>query len=150
MSEGAPIVGRMQYLDAYPVVFVRDLPATAQFYTGVLGLEALFESDFFVLLALPGTERAVVAFVSEEHPTTPPSGPAIAAGSSVFLTLQVADAASAHDQLERARATIEYPLRDEPWGQRRFGLLDPNGLYVDVVEQTEPDPDFWPRHGVGT
>ncbi len=55
MSAGAPIVSGMQYLDAYPVVFVRDLPATAQFYTGVLGLETLFESDFFVLLALPGT-----------------------------------------------------------------------------------------------
>ncbi len=149
MSAGAPIVSGMQYLDAYPVVFVRDLPATAQFYTGVLGLEALFESDFFVLLALPGDERGAAAFVSEEHPTTPPSGPAIAPGSSVFLTLQVADAASAHDQLERAGVTIEYPLRDEPWGQRRFGVLDPNGLYVDVVEQTEPDPGFWPRYGVG-
>ena len=150
MSVGDRIVSDMQYLDAYPVVFVRDLPATAAFYTGVLGLETLFESDFFVLLALPGDERGAAGFVSEDHPTTPPAGPAIAPGSSVFLTLQVADAGSALDQLERARVTIEYPLRDEPWGQRRFGVLDPNGLYVDVVEQTEPDPDFWPRHGAGS
>ena len=91
MSAGAPIMTGMQYLDAYPVVFVRDLPATAQFYTGALGLEMLFESDFFVLLALPGTQRGAAAFVSEDHPTTPPSGPAVVPGSSVFLTLQVSD-----------------------------------------------------------
>ena len=41
---------------------------------------------------------------------------------------------------------IHYPLTDEPWGQRRFGLVDPNGMYVDVVEQTEPQPGFWERY----
>ena len=139
----------MQYEDAYPVVFVRELPGAATFYTGVLGLEVLFESDFFLLLAIPGEKRGAIAFALEEHPTTPPNGPAVTPGSSVFLTLQVADAAGAFEELERAGVTIEYALKEEPWGQRRFGLVDPNGLYVDVVEQIEPDPAFWPRHGVG-
>jgi hypothetical protein len=26
--------------------------------------------------------------------------------------------------------------------------IDPNGLYVDVVEQIEPHADFWPQHDV--
>ena len=138
----------MRYEDAYPVVFVNDLHATAQFYTRTLGLDTLFESDFFLLLALPGQGDGAIAFVLEEHPTTPPNGPAITPGSSSFLTLQVADAAGAFDEIARAGTPIEYALRDEPWGQRRFGLLDPNGLYIDIVEQIEPDPDFWPRHGV--
>ena len=138
----------MRYEDAYPVVFVNDLRATAHFYTHTLRLDVLFESDFFLLLALPGQDHGAIAFVLEEHPTTPPSGPAITPGSSSFLTLQVPDAAGAFDEVARAGAAIEYPLRDEPWGQRRFGLLDPNGLYIDVVEQIAPDPEFWPRHGV--
>lgn len=138
----------MQYEDAYPVVFVRELPGAAAFYTGVLGLDVLFESDFFLLLAIPGENRGAIAFVLEEHPTTPPDGPAVTPGSSAFLTLQVADAAGAFEELTQAGVTIEYPLRDERWGQRRFGLVDPNGLYVDVVEQIEPDPAFWPEHGV--
>ena len=138
----------MRYEDAYPVVFVQDIAVTAEFYTGVLGLDVLFESDFFVLLALPGEERGAIGFVLEDHPTTPPSGPALTPGSSSFLTLQVVDAAGALEELVHNGAVIDYPIRDEPWGQRRFGLLDPNGLYVDVVEQIEPDPDFWPQHGV--
>ena len=137
----------MRYEDAYPVVIVSDLAMTAAFYTRTLGLDALFESDFFVLLALPGDEHGAIAFVVEDHPTTPPGGPAVTSGSSSFLTLQVDDAAGAYEHFMRSGVAIEYGLRDESWGQRRFGLLDPNGLYVDIVEQIEPDPEFWPRHG---
>ena len=35
---------------------------------------------------------------------------------------------------------MSYPLRDEPFGQRRFGLFDPAGVWIDVVEQIEPEP----------
>jgi len=38
---------------------------------------------------------------------------------------------------------IAYPLRDEPWGQRRFGLLDPAGTWFDVVQHIESLPGFW-------
>jgi len=138
----------MRYEDAYPVVFVHDLEAITEFYGQVLGLDALFESDFFVLMALPSGTSGAIGFVLEDHPTAPPAGPAITPGGSAFLTLQVADAAQGYEQLLRSGAVIAYPLRDEPWGQRRFGLLDPNGLYVDVVEQIEPSPGFWPRYGV--
>lgn len=138
----------MRYEDAYPVVFVNDLATTTDFYTRVLGLDVMFEADFFVLLALPGESRAAIGFVLEDHPTSPPEGPAVTPGSSAFLTLQVADAAEAHEQLVHNGAAITYGLCDEPWGQRRFGLQDPNGVYVDVVQQIEPRPDFWPRYGV--
>lgn len=139
----------MRYEDAYPVVFVHDLTTTTEFYVRTLGLDVLFESDFFVLFALPGEPRGAIGFVLEDHPTAPPEGPAVTPGASAFLTLQVADAAEAHEQLARSGTTITYQLRDEPWGQRRFGLLDPNGLYVDVVEQIAPSPDFWAHHGAG-
>jgi hypothetical protein len=29
------------------------------------------------------------------------------------------------------------------WGQRRFGVRDPAGVWVDVVEQNDPAPGFW-------
>ena len=31
-------------------------------------------------------------------------------------------------------------------GQRRFGLRDPSGLWVDVVEQIEPQQGYWGRY----
>jgi hypothetical protein len=37
-------------------------------------------------------------------------------------------------------------LRAEPFGQRRFGLFDPAGTWIDVVEQIDPAPGWWDRY----
>jgi hypothetical protein len=37
-------------------------------------------------------------------------------------------------------------LRDEPFGQRRFGLFDPAGVWIDVVEQIEPAAGWWDQY----
>jgi hypothetical protein len=30
--------------------------------------------------------------------------------------------------------------------QRRFGLFDPAGVWIDVVEQIEPAPGWWDKY----
>jgi uncharacterized glyoxalase superfamily protein PhnB len=60
-----------------------------------------------------------------------------------LLTLQVKDAAAEFERLTAAGLAIEHGLRDEPWGQRRFGLHDPAGIWVDVVQQIDPEPGWW-------
>jgi hypothetical protein len=35
-----------------------------------------------------------------------------------------------------------------PFGQRRFGLFDPAGVWIDVVEQIEPAPGWWDQYAV--
>lgn len=49
------------------------------------------------------------------------------------------------ERLKRANLASAYPLRDEPWGQRRFGVYDPAGVWLDVVQQIEPAPGFWDK-----
>jgi uncharacterized glyoxalase superfamily protein PhnB len=70
------------------------------------------------------------------------------ADAGVFLTLQVADAKSDYERLKMAGLKIKYDLHDEPWGQRRFGIVDPNGMYVDIVQQIEPQAGFWEKYPV--
>lgn len=67
-----------------------------------------------------------------------PPGPETFNGRGMFLTPQVADAAAEFEWLSRAGLAIAYPVRDEPWGQGRFGLHDPAGMWIDVVQQIEP------------
>jgi uncharacterized glyoxalase superfamily protein PhnB len=86
-----------------------------------------------------------IAFMSPDHPSRPP-GPEAFGGDGLLLTLQVADAAAAFERVRRAGLRVDHPLQDEPWGQRRFGLRDPAGIWVDVVEQVEPAPGFWERY----
>ena len=63
-----------------------------------------------------------------------------------FLTLEVEDAAKEYKRLSAAKLEIYYPLKDEKWGQKRFGLIDPNGMYIDIVEQIEPEEGYWDKY----
>jgi predicted enzyme related to lactoylglutathione lyase len=141
-----PMKTGIQYQDAYPVYIAKDIVSARDFYTKNLGFEVAFESGFFILLTTAGEPSYRIGFLSEAHPSSPPSAPALKADAGVFLTLQVKDAKAVSDQLVKAGVNITYALTDEPWGQRRFGLTDPNGMYVDVVEQIEPQEGFWEKY----
>lgn len=141
-----PMKTKINYQDAYPVYISKDMVKSRDFYTKWLGFEVAFESSFFILLTTTGEFSYRIGFLSEEHPSSPPSAPALKPDAGVFLTLQVEDAKAVFDQLVKAGVKVTYTLTDEPWGQRRFGLTDPNGMYVDIVEQIEPQEGFWERY----
>ncbi len=136
----------MNYQDLYPVFVTKDLQATKKFYTEWLNFETYFEASFFILLVASGPKQFSLGFIDEVHPSTPPTMPAMDAKSGVFLTLQVEDAQAEYERLKNAGLEIYYHLKDEAWGQRRFGIIDPNGMYIDLVEQINPEEGFWEKY----
>ena len=62
------------------------------------------------------------------------------------LEFQVAEAATEYARFREGGAPLTLELREEPFGQRRFGLFDPAGVWIDVVEQIEPAPGWWDRY----
>jgi uncharacterized glyoxalase superfamily protein PhnB len=61
----------------------------------------------------------------------------------------VEDAAAVYEKLQAMKAPITYELHREEWGQVRFGLTDPNGLYIDIVQQVEPATGYWEKYMKG-
>jgi uncharacterized glyoxalase superfamily protein PhnB len=49
------------------------------------------------------------------------------------MSVEVDDVDAVHAEVLAAGADIVYPLRDEPWGVRRFFVRDPSGTIVNVV-----------------
>ena len=135
----------MQLLDSYPIIVTDHVAACRDFYTRWLGFTVAFEASWFVYLASAGERPHGIAFMAGDHPSQPP-GPETFNGRGMFLTLQVADAAAEFERLSRAGVAIAWPLRDEPWGQRRFALLDPSGTWVDIVQHIDAAPGFWERY----
>ena len=86
-----------------------------------------------------------MAFMHPSHPSAPP-GPETFNGKGMCLEFQVADAAGAYARFRDGGAPVDLPLRDESFGQRRFGLFDPAGVWIDVVEQIDPEPGWWDRY----
>ena len=129
----------------YPVVITNDLRSTQQFYITWFGYRVVFESSWFILLSSPGENASMVAFMDEVHPSAPPS-PKAANGEGMFLTIDVADSKKIYESLKDAGASFAYELKDEPWGQRRFAMKDPNGIWIDVVEQVQPKEGWWDQY----
>jgi len=135
----------MQLQDFYPIIVTEHLGACRDFYRRWFELQVVFEASWVILLGSPENERAVVAFMHPSHPSAPP-GPETFSGAGMCLEFQVADAPGAYARFREAGAPIKLDLRDEPFGQRRFGLFDPAGVWIDVVEQIEPAPGWWDRY----
>lgn len=137
----------IQYTDAYSVYITDNLSASRDFYTRWLDFNVVFEATWFVYMQSQGERPVTFALIDVNHPSTPPAYGSFNKRGS-FLTLQVDDAAAVYEQLKRKNAPISYPLKREEWGQLRFGLTDPNGLYIDVVQQVEPAAGYWEKYAV--
>ena len=80
----------------------------------------------------------IVTLVSPSNPTAQISlakGTASEASrqSVMTITVEVDDVDRIHQLATAMGVPIVYPLTDEPWGVRRFGVIDPNGVTINVM-----------------
>ena len=134
----------MNLLASYPIIVTDKVEECRAFHARFFGFETIFQASWIAVLGAGG--KPILAFMDPSHPTTPPE-PAAFKGEGGFLTLQVEDARAEHERITAAGLTLDLPLTEEPWGQRRFGVVDPAGMWVDVVEQVDPEAGWWERHG---
>lgn len=109
----------MRLMDSYPLVTTGRREACRDFYVRHFGFQVGFASSWFVYLhrpaSGPGEASASLAFMSVDHPSTPP-GPEPFDGRGVLFTFQVADATAVERQLREAGVPIAYTARREPLG----------------------------------
>jgi uncharacterized glyoxalase superfamily protein PhnB len=120
----------MQFKDRYPIIVTAEKNACRDFWVKHFGFTTVFEIDWFCYLTGDG---ATIAFMTPDHPSAPPGPEAYTAGIS--MELEVDDATAALAELRATGKEPDYPLTDEPFGQRRFSLRDPSGLWVNIVQQ---------------
>lgn len=110
---------------------VPDLPSTSlddarRFYADVVGLEAVMDHGWIVTLADPARPEVQLSLITSDE--TAPVAPAV--------SLQVENLDQVYAAAVAYGAEIVYPLTTEPWGVRRFFVLDPDGNVVNVLEHS--------------
>lgn len=55
------------------------------------------------------------------------------------MAVDVEDVEAEHQRIQAMGVPIEVALRDEPWGDRHFVVVDPNGIGVDVVQRVHDE-----------
>ncbi|MEU2039313.1 VOC family protein [Nocardia niwae] len=106
---------------ATPDIRTTDLPAAREFYR-LLGFEEAMDLGWVVTMASPSNPSAQVLLVGPDAGQLQPD-----------ISVEVDDVDAVHAAVTAAGAEIVYPLRDEPWGVRRFFVRDPSGTVVNVV-----------------
>lgn len=109
------------------------LTATKSFYTDILGFGVTFENEFYLLLHTPKKE-AEISFLLPNHPSQQPLFQKEFAGNGAYLTIEVDDVDELYKIIKAKGIFIKIEMRNEPWGDRHFAIVDPNGIGIDIVK----------------
>ncbi len=119
-------------------IITTKLQESKEFYSKVLNFGITFENEFYILMHTPD-HRSEIAFLLPDHPSQKPIFQPRFQGKGIFLTIEVDQVDEHYKRIQSLGIPIEIELRDEPWGDRHFAIVDPNGVGIDIVKYTAQD-----------
>lgn len=127
----------MQRIESICPMFVSSRVAeTKAFYQRHFGLEVAFDCGWYVSMKPGPYARAPFELAFREpKPGDRPLG-------GVTLALQVANVDEAFAELTQGGVEVIKPPCDNPWGDRSFTALDPNGLGLYLFHPIAIQPEY--------
>jgi len=113
-------------------IITLKLQESKDFYSKVLGYGVTFENEFYILMHTPDLKPAV-AFLLPDHPSQQPVFQQAFTGKGMFFTIEVDNVDAIFKRVKAMGIPIAIALRDEPWGDRHFAVVDP-----DIVTYKAP------------
>jgi uncharacterized glyoxalase superfamily protein PhnB len=130
----------MKITSYYPVLMVKDVRKTAEFYAKNFRFYALFDCEWYMHLQSTVDESVNLALLQYDHDTVPEPARNLATG--IILNFEVEDVDAFYAEAKTAGLPILSELKDEEFGQRHFITCDPNGVLIDVIKQIPPSEEF--------
>ncbi|MFZ2528500.1 MAG: VOC family protein [Rhodococcus sp. (in: high G+C Gram-positive bacteria)] len=112
---------------------VADVEASADFATNHLGFTRAMAADGFVSLTREDVGFNLI-FLRTGLGTFKPASHDGAAGQGTLVAFVVDDIDAEYDRLRDEGVSIVTPIETEPWGERYFQMLDPNGIVIQLVQ----------------
>ncbi|MEM9721410.1 MAG: VOC family protein [Bacteroidota bacterium] len=119
-------------------IITSNLQESKQFYTEILGFGVSFENDFYLLMHTPD-QAFELSFLLPNHPSQQALFQPPFEGKGIYLTIEIEDVNTLYQAIKKKDVEINIELRDEPWGDRHFAIVDPNGVGIDLVRYAPPE-----------
>lgn len=115
-------------------LFTNDLEKSIHFYKEVLGLELGGKNSTYAELISGPVEIGICAMemLHDDHPLKAKADER--KGLGVELVIEVADVEESLKKVAASGYPVHSGLAKQPWGDRDFRLLDPDGYYIRVTE----------------
>ena len=131
----------MQMVSAIPALPVRDATRSISFYRNTLGFTLIHEDGGFAIFRRNAVELHLWQASDERWQTRRSTSPVVSGAESFIAgTASCRIAVEGVDVLyqELQQWGIVHPnapLRDQPWGTREFGILDPDNNLITFFER---------------
>ena len=106
-----------------PDIKSKQMDESRAFYVDFLGFTVAMDMGFIMTFVSPSNATAQINVMRDD-------------GASALLpnvSVEVADVDIVYARAVERRLEIAYPLTDEPWGVRRFFVVDPNGTVLNIL-----------------
>jgi catechol 2,3-dioxygenase-like lactoylglutathione lyase family enzyme len=101
----------------------RQMDKSRAFYVDFLGFNVAMDMGFITTFVSPSNPAAQISVLQDD-------------GSSGLLpnvSIEVEDIDKIYADAVDRGLEIAYPLTDEPWGVRRFFVVDPSGTVLNIM-----------------
>jgi predicted enzyme related to lactoylglutathione lyase len=113
-----------------PNISAGELAQSQKFYADFLGFDVAMDMGWIITFASPDNPTSQISVIQDDQAPRPPDRHA-------DISVEVDDADAAYARAAELALEIIYPLTDEPWGVRRFFVVDPNGIVVNILSQQD-------------
>ena len=112
-----------------PDIKSSNMDESRAFYVDFLGLDVGMDMGFIMTFVSPTNPTAQISVIRDDGSTRMPN-----------VSIEVADVAEVHARAIARSLEIIYPLTEEPWGVRRFFVVDPNGIVLNILSHVSTPP----------
>jgi predicted enzyme related to lactoylglutathione lyase len=112
---------------------VADVESSSSFLQKHFDFAVDMQADGFTSLSRPDLGFNII-YLRTGLATFKPRTHAGAAGDGLLIALVVDDIDAEWERLLDAGVPVVTPIETEPWGERFFQVLDPNGVIIQLVQ----------------
>lgn len=94
-----------------------------EFYVEFLGFEVAMQREEIITFVSPNNPTAQISVIRPNESQAP----------HPYISVEVNDVDRIYAKAVERGIEIVYPLTDEPWGVRRFFVVDPNGVVINIL-----------------
>ena len=101
-----------------------QIEKSKEFYGDLLGLKLVMDLQWILTFASVSNPTAQISILQRDPNSSDPI---------VTVTIEVTDIDNTYAKTISGGYKIVYPIANESWGVRRFGVEDPNGIIINIM-----------------